>query len=117
MSIFANIERVTVNVRTPKGEQGITLLVRDDLSVEQAVAYQIRSEQHEGDNFEQGIALLLAYVEGWEVDGADSEVPWSEDTLRRVTMTVFESLVVAVSDKVAPETPETEDSEDDSPNA
>ena len=84
MSIFASIERVSLDIPARKGKvdgevrtftQGITLLIRDDLSVEQAMAYQERSDQHEGNNYEMGIALLLAYVEGWEVDGADSGAP------------------------------------------
>lgn len=119
MSIFATTNRVTVNIRQAPGkEQGITLLIRDDLSVEQAIAYQKRCDDHEGDNFEIGIALLLAYVEGWEVDGADSAVPWEEATLRRVTMSVFEALVTTVSDQVAPaQAEDSDDSEDSSKNA
>jgi len=118
MSIFASAKRVTVN---PGGQgrsyqaPGITLLIRDDLSVEGAMVYQKRYEEHEGDSFELGIDLLLAYVEGWEVDGADSAAPFDEATLRRVKLSVFEALVLAVSGEISPEEPE--DSENPSPNA
>ncbi len=119
MSIFANIERVSLDIPVRKGKtQGVTLLLRDDLSVEQAIAYQERSDQHEGNNYEMGIALLLAYVEGWEVDGADSGAPWEEATIRKVNLATFEALVTAVSDKIAPENAsEDGDDESHSPNA
>lgn len=119
MSIFASIERVSLSIPIRKGKtQGVTLLLRDDLSVEQAMAYQERSEKHEGNNYEMGIALLLAYVEGWEVDGADSGTEWGEATIRKVSLATFEALVTAVSDKIAPdEDPVDGDDENHSPNA
>jgi hypothetical protein len=120
MSIFTTTERVTFDIPIRKGQpQGVTLLIRDDLNVEQAMAYQERSETHEGNNYELGIALLLAYVEGWEVDGADSGAPWSEETLRRVNLATFEALVVAITNKIDPEADAVIDGDDEdaSPNA
>jgi hypothetical protein len=120
MSIFTSTERVTLDIPIRKGKtQGVTLLIRDDLSVEQAMAYQERSEKHQGNNYELGIALLLAYVEGWEVDGADSGAPWSEETLRKVNLATFEALVVAITDKIDPEADAVIDGDDEdaSPNA
>jgi hypothetical protein len=120
MSIFATTDRVSLDIPIRKNKtQGVTLLIRDDLSVEQAMAYQDRSEKHEGNNYELGIALLLAYVDGWEVDGADSGAPWEEATLRKVNLKTFEALVVAITEKLDPE-PDAlidGDDEDASPNA
>ena len=122
MSIFITTKNVTVNVVSPSGaqkgaaaQQGITLQVRDDLDVELAIAYQKHCDAHEDDNFEKGIALLLAYVEGWQVDGADQATAWGEAALRRVKLTIFEALVVAVSNEISPPEPESEDEAEHSP--
>lgn len=115
MGIFSTTKPLPIQI---DGET-ITISVRDDLSVAQAITYQRHCDAHPDDNFERGIAMLVAYVDGWQIMGADQAAAWGEATLRRIKLSVFEALVLAVSELLSPapaQDPETDEGSS-SPNA